>query len=132
MEDEKTVLRSRLTAREEELDRVKKENDELKLRFQTDLRKVRVRERELETRSEIMKAENASVIHAKDELIVELKRQLEKLHFEIDNFRAQSADLNSKVSEFYDRNHRTVKALRLALTVLEAGDGDERNKKTGS
>lgn len=132
VEDEKTVLRGRLKAREEELDKVKKENDELKLRFQTDLRKVRVRERELETRSEIMKAENASVIRAKDESIVELKRQLEKLHFELDNFRAQSADLNARVNEFYDRNHRTVKALRLALTVLEAGDGDERNKKTGS
>ena len=63
-------------------------------------------------------------------LIIEPKRQLEKLHFELDNFRAQSADLNSKVGEFHDRNHRTVKALRLALSVLEAGDGDEKKKSS--
>ena len=131
MEDEKAVMRSRSKAKEDELGKIKKENDELKDRFQSDLRRIRVRERELETRQEIMKAENQSVLRAKDELIIELKRQLEKLHFELDNFRSQSADLNSKVSEFHDRNHRTVKALRLALSVLEAGDGDDK-KKVGS
>jgi hypothetical protein len=128
LEDEKSVLRDRMKARDEELDRVKKENEELKLRFQNDLRKIRVRERELETRQEIMKAENQSTVRAKDELIIELKRQLEKLHFEVDTFKAQS-DLNARITEFYDRNHRTVKAIRLALSVLESDD--EKPKKAG-
>jgi hypothetical protein len=93
------------------------------------LRKIRVRERELEHRQEIIRAEMTTVVSAKDEVIVELKRQLEKLHFELDNFRAKSADMNTKINEFYDRNHRTVKALRLALSVLETGDSEENKPK---
>jgi hypothetical protein len=129
LEDEKTVLKTRLNAREEELSKLKALNEDLQARFQNDLRKIRVRERELEHRQEIMRAEMQSVSSSKDEAIIELKRQLEKLHFELDNFRAKSADMNTKINEFYDRNHRTVKALRLALSVLETGDGEERTKK---
>jgi DNA repair exonuclease SbcCD ATPase subunit len=130
LEEEKVVLKSRLAARETELDGTKKGLEELQARFQNDLRKVRVRERELENRQELMKAETEVIIRSKDEMILELRRQLEQLHFELDNFRAKSADLNSKIGEFHDRNHRTVKALRLALTVLEIGD-DDTGKKTG-
>ena len=128
-EDEKAVLKTRLKAKEEELVSVKRENEDLLARFQSDLRKIRVRERELEHRQEMIRAEMVTVVAGKDEVIVELKRSLEKLHFELDNFRAKSADLNAKINEFYDRNHRTVKALRLALSVLEMGDGDDKPKK---
>jgi len=126
LEDEKAVIKTRLNAKEAELSALKRENGDLLSRFQSDLRKIRVRERELEHRQEIIRAEMVTVVRSKDEVIVELKRQLEKLHFELDNFRAKSADMNTKFSEFNDRNHRTVKALRLALSVLETGDVDEK------
>jgi len=126
LEDEKSVIKARLNAKDIELSTIKKENAELLSRFQSDLRKIRVRERELEHRQEIIRAEMVTVVSSKDEVIVELKRQLEKLHFELDNFRAKSADMNTKLNEFNDRNHRTVKALRLALSVLETGDVDEK------
>jgi chromosome segregation ATPase len=126
-EDEKAVLKTRLKAKEEELISIKRENEDLLSRFQSDLRKIRVRERELEHRQEMIRAEMVTVVAGKDEVIVELKRSLEKLHFELDNFRAKSADLNTKINEFYDRNHRTVKALRLALSVLELGDKKEES-----
>lgn len=129
LQEEKAVVRGRLDAREQESRRLTKENEELQSRFQGDLRRVRVRERELESRYELLKAETSAVVRTKDELIIELRRQLEQLSFELDNFRAKSADLNSKVSEFHERNHRTVKALRLALTVLEMGDGEEKPTK---
>jgi hypothetical protein len=126
LEDEKSVIKARLNAKDAELTTIKRENADLQSRFQNDLRKIRVRERELEHRQEIIRAEMVTVVSSKDEVIVELKRQLEKLHFELDNFRAKSADMNTKLNEFNDRNHRTVKALRLALSVLETGDVDEK------
>lgn len=129
LEEEKIVFKGRLSAREQEVSELKKQYEELQMRFQNDLRKVRVRERELENRQELLRAETAAIVASKDELILELKRQLEQLSFELDNFKAKSADLNAKISEFHDRNHRTVKALRLALSVLEVGDVDEKIKK---
>jgi hypothetical protein len=131
LEEEKIVFKGRLTAREQELADYKRQVEELQIRFQNDLRKVRVRERELENRQELLKAESVTLLQSKDEMILHLKRQLEQLHFELDNFRAKSADMNSKINEFSDRNHRTVKALRLALSVLETGDADDKKKASG-
>ncbi|MDZ4676968.1 MAG: hypothetical protein SGI74_05600 [Oligoflexia bacterium] len=129
LEEEKIVFKGRLSARESELGDYKRQVDELQVRFQNDLRKVRVRERELENRQELLKAESVTLLQSKDEMILHMKRQLEQLHFELDNFRAKSADMNAKLNEFYDRNHRTVKAIRIALSVLETGDAVEDKKK---
>jgi DNA repair exonuclease SbcCD ATPase subunit len=132
LEEEKTVMKTRLAAKEHELIEIKRSHDELKERFQNDLRKVRVRERDLENRQELLKAESVAVTNSKDEMILELKRQLELLQTEIDGFRAQSADLHSTINEFYERNHRTVKALRLALSILEVADSPDRAEKAAS
>lgn len=129
-EEEKAVFKGRLNAREKELEETKKILEDLRSRYQADLRKIRVRERELEARQEIIKAENSALLASKDEMILDLKRQVEQIQFELENFKAKSADLNMKIKEFNERNHRTVKALRLALSVLETGE--EEKGKTGS
>ncbi len=131
LEEEKLVLKTRLAVRETELGQLKSDHVDFQSRFQNEVRKVRVRERELENRYELLKAEESALLQTKDETILQLKRQLEQLHFEIENFRVKSADLNTKINDFHDRNHKTVKALRLALNILEIGDGDDPKKATG-
>jgi hypothetical protein len=131
LEEEKVVLTTRINAREDELLQIKRELSDFKGRFQGDLRKIRVRERDLESRHELLRAENSAVVKSKDEMILELKRQLEQLQYEVEGFRTQSADLNSTINDYSERNQRTVKALRLALSILESGDIDEREKKVG-
>ncbi|MCC6276400.1 MAG: hypothetical protein IT289_00640 [Oligoflexia bacterium] len=131
LEEEKIVVKGRLSAREMEVQDLKQKYDEIQIRFQNDLRKIRVRERELENRLALMRSEMTVVMGSKDDIILELRRQLEQLSFELDNFKAKSADLSSKLSEFHDRNHRTVKALRLALSMLEAGEVEDKKKAAG-
>jgi chromosome segregation ATPase len=131
LEEEKSLLKGRLSAREQELQDIKLKYDEIQVRFQNDLRKVRVRERELENRLTILKSEASAVTTTKDESILELRRQLEQLNYELDNYKAKSSELNLKLNEFHDRNHRTAKALRLALSMLENGDVIEEKKKVG-
>ncbi len=129
LEEEKIVIHHRLQAREKELHEIRKINEEMDLRFQNDLKKVRVREREYENKNIILKAENIAVARSKDEMILDLKRKLDQMQFEIENYRGKFSDTELKMSEFHDRQARTVKALRLALNILEGSDNEEKPKK---
>jgi len=117
----RTLLKERLSVREKEIEKLKKDNEDLNFRFHTDLRKVRIKERELEARQEILKAESQSVLRLKDEMILDLKRQMDDANDELENFKTKFSEMNAKIHDHHDRGHRTVKALRLALGVLEQG-----------
>ncbi len=108
-------------ARDRELSDMKLKIEEYEMRLTSNLQKIRVRERELENRLELVKMESAAVVRSKDELILELKRQLDQLTSEIENYRTKSQELNKQISDKQDLERRTVKALRLALSLLESG-----------
>ena len=129
LEEEKMVLKNRLGAREKELLEVKKINEEMDSRFQNDLKKIRVREREYENKNMILKAESSAVSRSKDEMILDLKKKLDQLQFETDNFKGKVSDSESYIEQLKDRQSRTVKALRVALNILEGSDFEDKFKK---
>lgn len=118
-QDEKRHLEVLAQGKTQEVQGLKSKIEELELRLQSDLKRVRVRERELENRLEILKVEEVAVLRSKDEMILGLKRKIDDLTFEMDNYRAKNRDLAQHVEAQQDRIRRTVKALRLALTLLE-------------
>ncbi len=126
--DEKELLKATLSSRDQEMNRLKSQIDEMELRLSSTVQKVRVRERELENRLELVKMENAALIQNKDEFILELKRQIDQLNMELDNFRNKGQELNRQLTDKQEMLKRTVKALRIALTMLEGAE-DTVNKK---
>jgi hypothetical protein len=81
--------------------------------------KIRNRERELENRLELVKVENQALLRSKDEYTLELKRQLDQSRLEIENYRNKSQELKRRFDDKQEILRRTVKTLRLALTMLE-------------
>ena len=96
--------------------------EELELRLSTNIQKIRVRERELENRLELVKMEGAALIRTKDEMILEAKRTIDQLNLELNNYRGKNQELNRQSNDKQETLRRTVKALRLALSMLE-GEG---------
>src|SRR4029077_10296116 len=96
------------------------------LRISTNIQKIRVRERELENRLELVKMESAAVIRNKDEMILEHKRNIDQLNLELNNYRTKNQELNRLGNDKQEQLRRTVKALRLALSMLE---GEEEPKQ---
>jgi hypothetical protein len=119
LDSEKDILEASLMARERELREMKSKVEEYEIRLQSNLQKIRVRERELENRLELVKMESTALVRSKDEMILELKRQLDQLSAELENFRAKGHELNRQIGEKQETLRRTVKALRLALSLLE-------------
>lgn len=82
------------------------ETERLKERVRIDIRKIRVREKELENRLEILRKDSEALIAARENKIVELKRKVDLLEFNMDLLQDQhqrekirSADLREKLSK---------------------------------
>ena len=122
-EEEKKVYRSQVQQKDRDLMEQRNRLEEMEGRLENNFKKIRVRERELEHRLEIIKMESATLVSGKDKMILDLKRQLDQLNHENDYGKQKSAELYNQYQGKQDTIRRVVRALRIALTILE-GDED--------
>ena len=127
--EERRLMQENLSTKNREISGLKQKIEELEMRLESDLKKIRVRERELENRLELTKMEEAALVRNKDDIILDLKRRIDQLSLETENYRNRSLDLHKKIDTDQEKLRRTVRALRLALSMLEDGDGGEPLKK---
>lgn len=123
------VLKGNLQYKETEVAKARLKVDELETRLKNDFKKIRVKERELENRLELARAEKAALLRSKDEYILDLKRKIDQLQSELDNYRSKVLELNKTLDSNQEQFKRTVRALRLALTNLELKDGESVSLK---
>ena len=125
--EEKEILLAALKERGKAMDQMTSEKEQLEIRIKKNINRVRVHERELENRLELIKLENIALARTKDEVILDLKKQVDHLVSELENDRSRARALNDKLDDQHEVLHRTVKALRIALTMLE-GNGTATKK----
>lgn len=130
-EQEKNILGSARDALGRDVEQVRRKNEELELRISSNIQKIRVRERELENRLELIKMESQALIRSKDDMILELKRQIDQLNIELNNYRTKNQELNRQTTDKQEMLRRTVKALRLALSMLEGEDEQAKPNPQG-
>lgn len=128
-DEEKKLLQESLEGKERQYRGVQSKIEELEARLSTNIQKIRVRERELENRLELVRMESAALIRSKDELILDLKRQMDQLNMELENYRSKGQELNKNLNDKQEMLRRTVKALRLALSMLEGEDEVVKSQK---
>lgn len=119
LQNELIIVKGTLQYKETEVGKARQKIEELETRLKSDFKKIRVRERELENRLELVKAEKTALLRAKDENILELKRKIDHLQSELDNYRSKVLELNKTIDANQEQFKRTVRALRLALSNLE-------------
>lgn len=116
------IFREGLIVKESEISRLQSKVSELESRLSNDLRKIRVRERELENRLELSKMEKMALLKSKDETILDLKRKNDTLVVEIESYQNKIIELNQRIESNQEQFGRTVRALRIALTNLEVNE----------
>jgi len=123
--NELSVLKKQLERKDNELQKAVAKADDLDSKIKFDLKKIRVRERELENRLELVRAEKNALMKSKDEQILDLKRKLDQVQLEVESYRQKCVDLNKVIETNQDSFKRTTRALRLAMANLEL---QEENK----
>lgn len=124
-DEEKKVLKAQIQNKDRELEVRKQKIDQLEQRLNSQFDSIRRRERELEHRLEILKVENQDILNGKDKMILDLKRQVDLLNTEANFSKERTQELYGQHKDKQETIRRVVKALRMALTILE---GDEETK----
>lgn len=128
-DEERKVVRGQLQAKDREITELKSRLEEMEVRLEGNFKKIRVRERELEHRLEIVRMESATLVSTKDKMILDLKRQIDQLAQENDYGKQKTQELYNQYKDKQETARRVVRALRIALTILE-GDEENGDKKS--
>ncbi len=123
-ETELLILKGQLSFKEKEVATAQQKIEDLEIRLKNDFRKIRVRERELENRLELVRAEKSTLVRSKDDSILDLKRRVDQLQHEIENYRDKCLELNKTLESQKEQFKRTARALKMALTNLEVKEED--------
>lgn len=119
---ENSILKNQLIRKDSELSKVTMKVEELESRLNFDMKKIRVRERELENRLELIRAEKNALVKSKDEQILDFRRKMDQLQLEVESYRQKCVELNKVIESNQDSFKRTTRALRLAMANLELLD----------
>ena len=121
-ESEARVLRDSLQYKDTEIARLKMKLQESDGKVSADIKRIRVRERELENRLELARIERNALLKSKDDLILELKRKMEFLSSELENYKEKYFEQNQRLEASQEKLSRAARALRATLTNIEVDE----------
>lgn len=132
--DELRAKSDRVRVLEEKLKDSSDQYEKLKERVRIDIRKIRVRERELESKLEILKRDSETLIVSRESKILELKRRIDVLEFNCETLLERAEAEKRNTVQALEREARARQALQGAMSILEGGGTEEagEGKKPGS
>ncbi len=130
-EDEKKTLRDTLSAQSQEMEKLKIHKKNLEDRLSNNIQQVRVRERELENRLELMNLDGQILSREKDKYILDLKRKLDRIKIDLKIQQSKYSDIQQDLDRLRDQSRKAVRSLSFALNILRGGQllQDEESTK---
>ena len=117
--DQKNDLENKAEDQSAEIESLKMKIGVLEKHLSRDIKKTRVRERELENRLELKQNEMESVIREKDQTLLKFKQELDFLREKEEQSRNDRRQWVEQRVQDKDRKHRAVQSLQLSLKLLE-------------
>jgi hypothetical protein len=111
-DEKKLILEEKNRILLQELDKTAQKN-------KIDVKKVQMRERELEQKLELLKSDAETQIRNRDLKILELKRKIDAMEFDMESISQQEKRSVESRFELEDKLDKAIKTLRGAITVLE-------------
>jgi hypothetical protein len=98
------------------------EAEKIKDRVRGDIRKIRSREKELENRLEIMRKDSEALLAARENRIIELKRKLDLIEFNMDILQNQYEKEKQLTSNFKEKLEKAAQVVRVAEGLLHPSE----------
>ncbi len=115
--DKARALESQVRETTQEMERMRE-------RVRNDFRRIRVREKELENRLDLVKRDSEALLLAREGTILELKRKLDTAEFNLDLLHDRLAREKDSSDELREKLLRASQAVRLAGGLLDPADAD--------
>ena len=113
------VSNDRREVLEEKNRQFEKEYENLNRKVKVDITKVRSRERDLENKLEMLRADAEMQIRNRDQKILELKRKIDTLQFDVENIQVQERKVVTNNHQLEDKMQKVIRSLRRAIGELE-------------
>ena len=125
--DQKKLLEKALEEQNLEIKNLKSKTTALEKHLERDVKKVRVKERELENKLELKKNEIQSIVRDKDKILLKLKMELDLLKEKINFHEVDKRKIEEMMENNKEKSHRVIRALQMCLHLLQ--DETEKLKK---
>jgi chromosome segregation ATPase len=99
-----------------------RQRDEWKDRVREELKRIKLKERELENRHELLKRDMQALLDSKDRHVLELKKKNDALELEMETLEDRLRKANVVLGNIEAKKRRLVETLRLSMALLEAID----------
>ncbi|MCR9206151.1 MAG: hypothetical protein NXH75_16325, partial [Halobacteriovoraceae bacterium] len=116
---------------EEKARKLQKEFDRLQGKVRMDFNHIKQREKELESQLELVKMDSESQVVSRDKKILELKRKIDQLEFNMENIVIREQKSRDDKMRLEERLERIMKTLRGSIEVLEDDIDFEGGDKRG-
>lgn len=93
--------------------------EELKNRVRKDIRKIRLKERDLEAKLEISRRDSETLLHSRDKQVLEQQRKIDALEFDLDQIQDSRIQAESEAERYLAKLSRVARALHLAIGMIE-------------
>lgn len=106
-------------ATQDQMKELVRSREEFKEKVREDLKRIKLKERELENKYELLRNDTQTLLDSKDRQILELKKKSDALNLELEQLEdrlRESANLLNAVSA---KKRRLIETLRLASSLLE-------------
>ena len=110
--DKSKLIETKLRQTLEEVEKIKE-------RVRVDIRRIRVREKELEGQLEVSKKDSSALLQARDEKILELKRKVDLLEFNMELMQEQFSKEKQTSDELKNKLKDAAQAMKRAGGLLE-------------
>lgn len=122
MEDMKyrvAIAEERRSLAEEKAKNTEAKKEKLEQRVRIDFNQVKQREKELETKLEMLTIDIDSQVHSRDQKILELRRKIDALEFNMENVSIRELKSQDDKRKLEDKLNKIMKTLRHSIKNLE-------------
>ncbi len=96
-----------------------RKREEFKEKVREDLKRIKLKERELENKYELLKNDTQTLLDAKDKQILDLRKKADALDLELETFDEQLRENSAILNEVSIKKRRLIETLKIAITLLE-------------
>jgi chromosome segregation ATPase len=107
---------------ESQMDSLSREQQEWKAKVREELKRIKLKERELENKYELLKRDAQALLDSKDKHVLEVKKKNDALELEMESLEERLRKGNTILNAIDSKKKRLVETMRLAISLLEAID----------
>ncbi len=112
-----------------------KKREEWKEKVREELKRVKLKERELENRHELLKRDMQALLDSKDKHMLEVKKKNDALELELETLEDRLRTANVVMASIDSKKKRLVETMKLAISLLEEIDrvdgSEDSERKAG-